>query len=154
MLRTTPFHRESYSRLILTVIVQFYQRCYDRFQSLVSIQNPDGPEAPPQMALAAQWVQRSEVTACLTELGDVIIEQKSSVPAMQLCRQESHLECQLLGDRTVSKDEIVVSTRNLAALASLYHSVVSTNGRSVDEASNDSHFALQYRHGSRLNLIS
>ncbi|KAI0785469.1 Sec8 exocyst complex component-specific domain-containing protein [Irpex lacteus] len=123
MLRTTPFHRESYSRLILTVIVQFYQRCYDRFQSLVSIQNPDGPEAPPQMALAAQWVQRSEVTACLTELGDVIIEQKSSVPAMQLCRQESHLECQLLGDRTVSKDEIVVSTRNLAALASLYHSV-------------------------------
>ena len=124
MLRTTPFHRESYSRLILTVIVQFYQRCYDRFQSLVSLKNVKEPEAPPQMALAAQWVQRSEVTACLTELGDVIIDEKSSVPTTQLCRQESHLECQLLGEKTVSKDEIIASTRNLAALASLYHSVV------------------------------
>ena len=76
------------------------------------------------MALAAQWVQRSEVTACLTELCDVIIDEKSSVPTTQLCRQESHLECQLLGEKTVSKDEIIASTRNLAALASLYHSVV------------------------------
>jgi exocyst complex component 4 len=125
MLRTTPFHRESYARLILTVIVQFYQRCHDRFQNLVSLKNADGSEATAQIALAAQWVQRSELTTCLSELCDVLIDEKSSVPAAQLCRQESHLECQLAGDRTIHKDEIVSSTRNLSALASLYHSVVS-----------------------------
>lgn len=32
MLRTTPFHREDYSRLIISVIVQFYQRCSTFFK--------------------------------------------------------------------------------------------------------------------------
>lgn len=32
MLRTTPFHRENYSRLIISVIIQFYQRCSGNFR--------------------------------------------------------------------------------------------------------------------------
>jgi hypothetical protein len=32
MLRTTPFHRENYSRLIISVIIQFYQRCSGFFR--------------------------------------------------------------------------------------------------------------------------
>lgn len=32
MLRSTPFHRENYSNLIVGVIHQFYQRCNDRFK--------------------------------------------------------------------------------------------------------------------------
>ncbi|KAI0347837.1 Sec8 exocyst complex component-specific domain-containing protein [Trametopsis cervina] len=123
MLRTTPFHRESYSRLILTVIVQFYQRCSDRFQDLVTLKNADDPESVPRIALAAQWAQRSEVIACMSELYAVISDESQSRATHQLCRQESHLEGQLLGDRTVTKDELVSSTRNLAGLASLYHSV-------------------------------
>lgn len=41
-----------------------------------------------------------------------------------MCRQETHLEMQLLGQGTVSKKDIVVQPRNLAALGSLYRSVV------------------------------
>ena len=33
VLRTSPFHKEDYSRLILAVPVEFYQRCSTRFQS-------------------------------------------------------------------------------------------------------------------------
>jgi hypothetical protein len=32
MLQTTPFHRENYSRLIIGVIVQYYQQCSARFR--------------------------------------------------------------------------------------------------------------------------
>lgn len=65
MLRTTPFHRENYSRLIVGVIVQFYQRCSHRFQALVS---KDGTEDLSSPTLAAQWTQKSELSPCLSEL--------------------------------------------------------------------------------------
>jgi exocyst complex component 4 len=62
MLQTSPFHRESYSRLMLGVIIQFYQRCSDRFQVLTTSENGS------DIALAAQWAQRSELQPPLTEL--------------------------------------------------------------------------------------
>ncbi|KAF8973579.1 exocyst complex component sec8 [Flammula alnicola] len=65
MLNTSPFHRENYSRLILGVVIQFYQRCSDRFQMLTTL------------------------------------------PAAE----------------TVAKQDLISSTRNLAALASLHRSV-------------------------------
>jgi len=55
MLKSTPVHRENYSRLILGVIIQFYQRCSHRFQDLVSLKHSGEPEDTPRLALAAQW---------------------------------------------------------------------------------------------------
>ena len=71
MLRTTPFHRENYARPILTVIIQFYQRCSDRFQALVSpVQTEEAP-AEPRVALASQWAQKAELIPTLTELMNI-----------------------------------------------------------------------------------
>jgi exocyst complex component 4 len=36
MLHTTPFHRENYSRLVVGVIVQYYQQCSARFKGTSS----------------------------------------------------------------------------------------------------------------------
>lgn len=66
MLRTTPFHRENYARLILTVIIQFYQRCSDRFQALITSQPSDDQD--PRVALGAQWAQIPEMAVCLSDL--------------------------------------------------------------------------------------
>jgi hypothetical protein len=66
MLRTTPFHRENYARLILTVIIQFYQRCSDRFQTLITSQA--NSDQSPRVALGAQWAQIPEIAACLSDL--------------------------------------------------------------------------------------
>ena len=66
MLRTTPFHRENYARLILTVIIQFYQRCSDRFQTLIA--SHPGGDHDTGVTTAAQWAQNPEVIACLSEL--------------------------------------------------------------------------------------
>lgn len=71
MMRATPFHRENYARLILGVIIQFYQRCSERFRDLVS---PDdlAVMSEEQLALSFQWAQRPEVSACLTALDSVV----------------------------------------------------------------------------------
>ncbi|THH28293.1 hypothetical protein EUX98_g5894 [Antrodiella citrinella] len=122
MLRTTPFHRESYARLILTVIVQFYQRCSDKFQDLVSLRNILEPEAPPRIALAAQWTQQAELVPCLSEM--LMLSRKTeSCDVDHLHKQETHLETNLLGDRSVVREELIATTRDLSTLATLYHSV-------------------------------
>lgn len=66
MQQTTPFHRDNYSRLILSVIIQFYQRCYDRFRDLVSVTEDGTDEA--RLAIAARWAQKPEVAACVSAL--------------------------------------------------------------------------------------
>lgn len=116
MLQTTPFHRENYARLILGVIIQFYQRCSDRFHDLVSM-----PSGEPHVALAVQWAQRSESSPCLRELLSVPPNDTST--HQQLCRQETNLELDFLGQNTVKEIDLIQSIRNLSALASLYRSV-------------------------------
>lgn len=37
MLRATPFHRQNYSHLIVSVIHQFLQRCQERFKGATSL---------------------------------------------------------------------------------------------------------------------
>lgn len=70
MLRSTPFHREAYSRLIITVIIQYYQRSSERFIDLVGrdVANKNVENGTPDLKLSAKWAQRSELTACLAEL--------------------------------------------------------------------------------------
>lgn len=67
MLRTTPYHRENYSRLILGVIIQFYQKCSDHFRELVS-RSTSTHSSESQISTSAIWAQRPEITACLTAI--------------------------------------------------------------------------------------
>jgi exocyst complex component 4 len=67
MLRSSPFHKENYARLILGVIIQFYQRCFDRFQNLVVVKTST-KKAMPTPILASQWAQRSDLAPCLADL--------------------------------------------------------------------------------------
>ncbi|KAF8560204.1 hypothetical protein OG21DRAFT_1480036 [Imleria badia] len=116
MLRTTPFHRENYSRLIVGVIIQFYQRCSQRFQALVS---KGGTDSPPSPSLAAQWAQKSELSPCLSEL----LMAEDRVIKQQLCRQEGHIEMGYLAQCPVDKGDLNPSARNISELCSLYRSV-------------------------------
>ncbi|GLB35982.1 putative vacuolar-sorting protein 54, of GARP complex [Lyophyllum shimeji] len=121
MLATSPFHRENYSRLILGVIIQFYQRCSDRFQDLVTIRASQESKLEPKLALSAQWAQRSEVTPCTSEL--LSTPEEDTGKLQQLCRQETNLELELLGRKAIPPGDLIPSIRNIAALALLYRSV-------------------------------
>ncbi|TFK77269.1 hypothetical protein BDN72DRAFT_784268 [Pluteus cervinus] len=120
MYRATPFHQESYSRLILSVIIQFYQRCSDYFQSLVSMPGKD-VSMDSEIALAARWAQKAELNPCLTEL--LVTSESDTAKQQQLCRQETNIELELLRQTKIRPSDLIPSIKNLAALASLYHSV-------------------------------
>lgn len=78
MQRTTPFHRDNYSRLILSVVMQFYQRCSDRFMELVSTLKEENIRSPDEqhVAVAARWAQRPEVAACISALWSTPVSQR------------------------------------------------------------------------------
>ncbi|KAF9650351.1 hypothetical protein BDM02DRAFT_3223223 [Thelephora ganbajun] len=122
MLRTSPFHKENYSRLILTVVVEFYQRCSTRFQELILTGEQKTTDANPKVALAADWAQRPDLHPCLSEIFK--ISEINTPKKDQLYRQETHLELNFVGeDGTVEKNNLIGSTRNLAILGSLYTSL-------------------------------
>jgi exocyst complex component 4 len=88
MLQTTPFHRENYSRLIVGVIVQYYQQCSSRFKgrSTQCRQNgvtngytelaslpPAGAGQDQPLSLPAVWAQREDVIKLMTDLRSVAV---------------------------------------------------------------------------------
>lgn len=50
---------------------------------------------------------------------------------LQICRQESDLEKQLLGQEVMKQNDLLPSVRNLKSLAVLYRSVVRLNSFTV-----------------------
>jgi exocyst complex component 4 len=118
MLRTTPFHRENYARLILTVIIQFYQRCSDRFQTLITSQSSGDQD--PRVALGAQWAQIPEMATCLSDLYHALAVTNKS----ELHLRERDAEARLTGDRPIGKEDVIGPMRNVSALCNLYRSVV------------------------------
>jgi exocyst complex component 4 len=139
MLRTSPFHKDNYSRLILTVVIQFYQRCNDRFQDLIVMKDTNVQDAEKRVALAADWAQKADLLPCLSELmripvrwldhNYVLVDKLQDVNSPlkeKLYLQETALQLNLLGkDGKVEKDHLIGSMRNLSTLGSLYTSVVS-----------------------------
>ena len=65
---STPFHKEEYSRLILEVIIRFYQICYNRFVQLVALQADSPQQEETNIAISARWAQKPEVSVCLSAL--------------------------------------------------------------------------------------
>ncbi|KIO33872.1 hypothetical protein M407DRAFT_65131 [Tulasnella calospora MUT 4182] len=124
MHRSTPFHTENYSRLILDIIIRFYQRCYDRFVDLVTVssKSSEGPEA--NLAMSARWGQKPEVTACLSGLQNVThLFQSDEASMKRLCRQETRVELNFLTKETVTRADLIPATKNITALGTLYHSL-------------------------------
>ncbi|KAI0307673.1 Sec8 exocyst complex component-specific domain-containing protein [Multifurca ochricompacta] len=119
MLRTTPFHRENYARLILTVIIQFYQRCSDRFQALIT-SHPSADQEP-CAAIAAQWAQTPEIAACLSDLYHT---PETGTNNNELHRRECDAEARLMSDKSIVKGDLIGPLRNVSALCHLYRSVL------------------------------
>ncbi|KAJ1028347.1 hypothetical protein NDA18_003011 [Ustilago nuda] len=133
MLRTTPFHRESYSRLIVMVVIQFYQKCGERFRDLIRSEGGEGENGETKVAggaaaagdgfaLSSNWAQRSEMVACLAELRDA---KTPSQRKMELLAQEARFELAYAKAKpqSLAIHEFTTSRKKLLALGCLQHSV-------------------------------
>lgn len=147
MLRTTPFHRESYSLLIIQIIVQYYQRCHDRFRDLVSsdvtIHAADNTPVSVQPAiLSAIWAERPEISNCLLEIldPDSTLERQKELRSL-----ENALELRLAGTvrdssagsqqprscTTIALKDLMTNRKKLLALGNLYNSLVRSLSRQM-----------------------
>ncbi len=125
------------------VIVQFYQRCGERFRDLVALEDVEGdaaqsggtgPKVPgSEYALSSMWAQRPEMAACLTEIRD------PKTPAQrraELLAQETRFELAFAGAKAraaaasdgageggIAIHELTTSRKKLMALGCLQHSV-------------------------------
>lgn len=125
MLRTTPFHRESYSRLIVTTIIQYYQKCGERFRDLISLEagdNGDIAERGGRLALSSSWAQKPEMVACLAEMRDPATTPQRKA---ELMAQEARFELAYAKARAepIAIHELTTSRKKLMALGCLQHSV-------------------------------
>ena len=123
MLRATPFHREDYARLIVSVINQFFGRCQERFRDLTS---RDGGEladgGQPLAKMASLWAQRPTLVAVLAQLRASLDGNGTSVDAP--LREELRLEMDMLGERRIETGDLIGTNKRLVGLATLYSSIV------------------------------
>ncbi|WRT65409.1 uncharacterized protein IL334_002352 [Kwoniella shivajii] len=120
MLQTTPFHRENYSRLIVGVIVQYYQQCSSRFKELASLPATlENPSAP--LAIPAVWAQREDIISILTELRGVPETDRAGLTSVE--QKEIKLEMELLGEQALVERNLINSMRKLEALGNLSQSL-------------------------------
>ncbi|KAJ8294731.1 putative exocyst complex component sec8 [Rhodotorula toruloides] len=127
MLRATPFHRENYSQLIVSVIHQFYQRCFERFKDLAARETTDSNSSAPSgstlgpLKMAATWADMPELHACLTELRGVT---PGDVGQMrQVLAKETKIELDRKRNGFVKEDDLISPSKKLSALATLYSSL-------------------------------
>lgn len=142
MLRTTPFHRESYSLLIIQTIVQYYQKCYDRYRDLI-LQDTSASDSSPApgtssnaIRLSAMWAQRPEISNCLVEMLDDTATPKRRKQLMDLENKlELHLTKTLRKTSTASEEsasksgtisllDLTTSRKKLMALGNLHHTLL------------------------------
>lgn len=149
MLRTTPFHRESYSRLIIQTIVQFYQRCNERFKDLTSLEveasnangfssamnspsmnsNQNKPPSNEVSVVSALWSSRPELNELMSELLELNLPQNynsdhSSKRRKDLCNLENRFQLQFSIKRGgVHLGDLITSRKKLSNLGNLHHSL-------------------------------
>ncbi|GAA5991883.1 hypothetical protein JCM10908_002254 [Rhodotorula pacifica] len=129
MLRSTPFHRENYSQLIVGVTHQFYQCCLERFRDLAGSESPESSTVRSaedlqlgSLRTAAAWADSPDLHACLRELKDALDSDQTNVPA--LLARETKIELERKGNRAVQEADLIQPSKKLGALATLHSSLI------------------------------
>lgn len=126
ILAATPFHRVSISRLIVQLIVQYYQRCHERYTSLVSLSASDASSASEGLHTCAAWAQRPEILLCLSELAQGLEE---PIRRQELLEEENAILSQVAKQgRGILFSDLTTSRKKLLALGTLKYSLTAFSG--------------------------
>ncbi|GAA5875446.1 hypothetical protein JCM8547_004407 [Rhodosporidiobolus lusitaniae] len=130
MLRATPFHRENYSQLIVSVIHQFYQKCLERFKDLTARDTNDNapsnnasgqPAATATPKMAASMAENHDLHALLSEMRAVPPTDPQKL--RDLLQRETKLELDRKRNGVVAGEDLISPSKKMWALATLYSSL-------------------------------
>ncbi|GAA5829923.1 hypothetical protein JCM11251_007933 [Rhodosporidiobolus azoricus] len=123
MLRATPFHRENYSQLIVSVIHQFYQKCLERFRDLASRDVNDSTSSSNATPLktSAAWAETNDLHMLLNEMRSV--PSTDPLKLRELLQRETKLELERKRNTVIASDDLICPSKKMWALATLYSSL-------------------------------
>ncbi|MBW0461217.1 hypothetical protein O181_000932 [Austropuccinia psidii MF-1] len=124
MLHSTPFHQEKHGALLVSLVVQYYQKCYGRFKEIVVRESSEttltvdenAPHA--NLKLAADWAQKPELFQCLQGL--LSHSTLDDHTLKKLSKKCCKIEQQALKSRVLSSADLIQSSKKLTALAHLH----------------------------------
>ncbi|KAH9809428.1 hypothetical protein DFH28DRAFT_905383, partial [Melampsora americana] len=126
MLNSMPFHREKHGRLIVSIVVQYYQKCHERFKELVSREATETTanigESDPHanLKLAADWAQRPELSRTLQGIHDSLTVETE---LKKMKKNQFQVEAKFLQDHEVSLVDLIRSPKKITALCNLHSSL-------------------------------
>ncbi|KAG9307493.1 hypothetical protein G9A89_017323 [Geosiphon pyriformis] len=127
MLRTMTFHKEEYSRMIISVLTQYYVKCFEQYQAVVSKGSSNEEEnerTGNAQKTSAMWVQQDQISEIFTQypyLGDDGL--KSRRKRISLSEKETKAEMKIKKNRVIRAGELIFDGRKLKSLGYLYHSL-------------------------------
>ncbi|KAM0750251.1 hypothetical protein T439DRAFT_356891 [Meredithblackwellia eburnea MCA 4105] len=130
MLRATPFHRQNYSHLIVSVIHQFLQRCQERFKDLVA-RDPSDPATVVKkgakittantLKASATWAEQPDLNTCMQELRNVSANEPEKMK--EILQRETKIELERKGNGEFAPEDLVSPSKKLLAIGTLYSSL-------------------------------
>lgn len=129
LVHSTAFHQEKCGRLMISIVVQYYQKCRERFKEMVVRESTEMTatvdETNPHinLKLPADLAQKEDVIRCLRRIK--ILSSNDTTPN-KLLKKLSKIEEQYLpaGSPLALKD-LIQSPKKVAALAHLYNTLLS-----------------------------
>ncbi|CDS07546.1 hypothetical protein LRAMOSA01495 [Lichtheimia ramosa] len=123
-----PFHTEEYTRLIEVVLLKYYEKCYQRFYSLVArggaYEDKKDGSAEADISTSGDWAQDESLIGLLAQNPYFNDDTRADFEFVKALNQaEITMEFKLKEDRQLETEELIFEPKRLIALGRLYHSL-------------------------------
>ena len=115
-----PVHGQEIMKILDEVIAKYYQKCMNRYQTIVVGGEQDYSES--DSVLSSQWAKDPEIQAVLRQ--NSYLESETSVNSefnQILCQKQTAIESSKKGDRSLHRSELIFEPRKIQSLAGLYY---------------------------------
>ncbi|CAH1761821.1 7912_t:CDS:10 [Entrophospora sp. SA101] len=136
LLQTMKKNNEEFNSMIITLCTQYYVKCFEYFQAIVSKSSPSPNDAGNEMSerrassmanqqgLSATWVQHEHVSEILYQYPYAFDDSvRTNQKRKALCDKETEIELRLKKNRQIRLSELIMDSKKLKALANMYHSL-------------------------------
>ncbi|CAG8497625.1 8122_t:CDS:10, partial [Funneliformis caledonium] len=126
MLHNMASHKEEYSKMIISLLTQYYVKCFEQYQATVSKNKGEAnvKDDANNQGISATWVQQDQLSEVLGQYPYVAEDNaKNRRKRRQLCDKETRIEMNFKKNREISLGQLITDNKKLTALANLYHSL-------------------------------
>ncbi|CAG8780235.1 13388_t:CDS:2, partial [Acaulospora morrowiae] len=126
ILHTISSHQEAFGRMIISLLTQYYVKCFEQYQAIVTKNSAESNavETGNLQGVSATWVQQDQLSEVLNQYPyQVDDSNKNRRLRKMLCDKETKVEMNLKKNRFIRYGELINENKKLTSLGLLYHSL-------------------------------